>query len=84
MTEDPRKHPFSADHSISSAQEDLLGRAGFAEALASAIRGWKGDDSFVVALYGSWESASPLTTSSITRMGRKEGVNEPQEKTANG
>jgi predicted KAP-like P-loop ATPase len=56
MTNDDGKHPFSADRPISSAQEDLLGRSSFAESLASAIGGWKGKDSLVVALYGPWGS----------------------------
>ena len=56
MTEDTRKHPFSADRPITSAKEDRLGRTVFAESLASAIKGWKGNDSLVVALYGSWGS----------------------------
>ena len=50
------KHQFSADRPITSYKEDLLGRAGFAESLASAIKGWKGNDSLVIALYGSWGS----------------------------
>jgi len=49
-------HPFSADRPITSRVADQLGRSGFAESLASAIRGWKGNDSLVIALYGSWGS----------------------------
>jgi predicted KAP-like P-loop ATPase len=56
MTEDDRKHPFSADRPITSAQEDLLGRTSFAESLASGISGWKGNDSLVVSLHGPWGS----------------------------
>jgi len=56
LTEENRKHPFSADRPITSAREDLLGRTGFAESLAAAIKGWKGNDSLVIALYGSWGS----------------------------
>jgi predicted KAP-like P-loop ATPase len=50
------KHPFSADRSITSCSEDLLGRSGFAKSIAAAIKGWTGNDSLVIALYGSWGS----------------------------
>jgi len=56
MTKDDGKHPFSADRPIVSAQEDLLGRSSFAESLATAIDGWKGNDSLVLSLYGPWGS----------------------------
>jgi hypothetical protein len=48
-----KKHQFSADRPIITMAEDLLGRAPFAESRASAIKGWKGNDSLVIALYGS-------------------------------
>lgn len=51
-----QKHKFSADRPIASREEDLLGRAGFADSLASAISGWKGNESLVIALYGPWGS----------------------------
>lgn len=51
-----KKHQFSADRPIGSIEEDLLGRAPFAESLASAIKGWKGNESLVIALYGPWGS----------------------------
>ena len=50
------KHPFSVDRPITSCAEDLLGRSGFAESIAAAIKGWTGNDSLVIALYGSWGS----------------------------
>lgn len=50
------RHEFSTDKPIASTDEDLLGRAPFAESLASAIKGWRGNDSLVVALYGPWGS----------------------------
>lgn len=56
MTDNIPKHLFSADRPIASRKEDLLGRSGFAESLASAIKGWKGNDSLVLALYGPWGS----------------------------
>ena len=56
MTDTTDKHPFSADRPIASREEDLLGRSHFAESLASAIKGWKGNESLVVALHGPWGS----------------------------
>lgn len=50
------KHRFSADRPIGSREEDFLGRAPFADSLASAIKGWKGNESLVIALYGPWGS----------------------------
>jgi predicted KAP-like P-loop ATPase len=54
MADNMASHPFSADRPITSRSADLLGRGAFAESLASAIRGWKGLDSLVIALYGPW------------------------------
>lgn len=56
MTDSTSKHLFSADRPIASRKEDLLGRSGFAESLAAAIKGWKGNDSLVIAIYGPWGS----------------------------
>ena len=50
-------HPsewLSADRAIETRKEDLLGRRGFSDALADAIRGWSGRESVVLALYGAW------------------------------
>jgi predicted KAP-like P-loop ATPase len=56
MSDAAEKHPFSSDRPITSQREDRLERWRFAELLASAIKGWKGGDSLVVALYGPWGS----------------------------
>ncbi|MBI4849781.1 MAG: hypothetical protein HY808_14620 [Nitrospirae bacterium] len=56
MAEDPSTHKFLADRPIVSGKADLLGITGFAESLAGAIKGWKGKDSLVIALYGAWGS----------------------------
>lgn len=45
---------FSTDRPIERRADDRLGRRGFAEAIAAAIRGWRGRDSLVIALYGVW------------------------------
>lgn len=44
------------DRPIQKIEEDLLGRAAFAEQLAQAILQWKSDDSLTLALYGPWGS----------------------------
>jgi predicted KAP-like P-loop ATPase len=45
---------LSADRPINTDSEDRFGRTRFAKALARAIRGWTGQDSLVMALYGPW------------------------------
>jgi hypothetical protein len=45
---------FSPDAPILSGKEDLLDRANFASALARAIDGTEGADSFVVGIHGKW------------------------------
>lgn len=47
---------FETDRPIPGRESDRLGRGDFAEAVASAVRGWKGQDSLVIALYGPWGS----------------------------
>lgn len=48
------EHLFSSDRPITRLDEDKLDRRSFAEQLARAVRGWKGNDSLVIALYGPW------------------------------
>jgi len=48
------RHLFSPDRPITSREEDRLDRRAFAEEIARAVREWKGKDSLVIALYGSW------------------------------
>ncbi len=45
-------HPLSADRPIRSKSEDLVGRSTFADSLAAVVKGWIGNDSLVMALYG--------------------------------
>ncbi len=47
---------FSPDQPIHKTREDKLGRKDFAKHMAEAIRGWKGNDSLCLALYGEWGS----------------------------
>jgi len=45
---------FQADRPIQSANEDRLGRAGFAKALAEAFLTYEDKEGIVVGLYGDW------------------------------
>lgn len=45
---------FSPDRAISSANEDRLGRSGFARGVANAVAEWTGNDNLVIAVYGPW------------------------------
>jgi predicted KAP-like P-loop ATPase len=45
---------FSPERPITSRSADLLDRTPFAEQIAAAIRGWTGQDSLVLGLYGEW------------------------------
>jgi hypothetical protein len=53
------QHLFSADRPITSRDQDQLYRRTFAEELARAVRGWRGNESLVIALYGPWGSVNP-------------------------
>ena len=52
------QHLFSADRPIRSLDEDQLYRRTFAEELARAVRGWRGNRQSVIALYGPWGKAA--------------------------
>ena len=55
MTEDsPQKTRYSADRPNAPPSEDLLGRDAFSKRLAEDVRGWSGNDSLVIAIYGNW------------------------------
>lgn len=47
---------LSADRPSTDPAEDLFGHATFAKTLADAIRGYRGSDGIVLALYGPWGS----------------------------
>ncbi len=72
-----KKHQFSADRPISSIEEDLLGRAPFAKSLASAIKGWQGNESLVVAMYGPWGSGKSSVKNMVLQTLRLAETNCP-------
>ena len=47
---------MSSDKPISSKEEDLLNRSGFAQNVADVIKEWKQQRSLVIGLYGQWGS----------------------------
>lgn len=47
---------FKPDQPIRSHEEDILGRASFAQSLANAILSYKEKDSIVIGLFGAWGS----------------------------
>ncbi|MCE4072512.1 MULTISPECIES: KAP family P-loop NTPase fold protein [Pseudomonas] len=47
---------FTDDRPISTQEQDLLDRAGFAQRLALAISSWKNQESLVISLTGGWGS----------------------------
>lgn len=47
---------LSADRPSTDPKQDLFGQAPFAKTLAKAIRGYRGRDGIVLALYGPWGS----------------------------
>ena len=50
------KRMFKPDQAIRSREEDILGRASFAQSLADAILRYKEKDSIVIGLFGAWGS----------------------------
>jgi predicted KAP-like P-loop ATPase len=74
---DTSKHRFSADRPIGTRAEDLLGRAGFADSLASAIKGWKGNESLVIALYDQWGSGKSSVKNMVLQSLRSVEANSP-------
>jgi predicted KAP-like P-loop ATPase len=63
---------FNADRPIESAEQDKLGRDIFANQLAERIAAWKGQESLVVGLYGSWSSGKSSVKNLIVERLRKD------------
>ncbi len=71
------EHKYSADRPITSFTDDLLGVADFAKSLASSIKGWKGNDSLVIALYGKWGSGKTSIKNLAIEALQQESGNSP-------
>ena len=68
------KRMFKPDQPISSHEEDILGRAPFAQSLADAILRYKEKDSIVIGLFGAWGSGK--TSISNMALERIDSVSE--------
>jgi predicted KAP-like P-loop ATPase len=56
MTDETHEADDNIDRPITSRNQDRLGRAGFASAIADAIAAWTAGDSLVIGLTGPWGS----------------------------
>jgi len=65
---------FKPDQAIRSREEDILGRAPFAQSLADAILRYKEKDSIVIGLFGAWGSGK--TSISNMALERIDSVSE--------
>ena len=67
---------YKTDRAISSVDEDLLGRAPFAENLSRAVYEYQGEDSLVIGLYGRWgtgkTSIANMALSSLEELSRND------------
>ncbi|MFY4728550.1 KAP family P-loop NTPase fold protein [Nitrospira sp. BLG_2] len=52
---------ISPDRPIESLKGDRFGREAFVESIASAIRGWQGNESLIVSISGPWGSGKTST-----------------------
>lgn len=66
---------LSADRPCADPAHDLFGHAPFAQTLAHAIRGYRGSDGIVLALYGPWGSGK----STVLAFVQHELENGPEE-----
>jgi len=74
----PATRDLFVDRPISSAQEDLLGRSGFAQTLATAILAWRGDDSLTIAVSGDWGSGKTSLKNMLLERLREYGSESPE------
>jgi KAP family P-loop domain len=68
---------LSADQPISSADQDVLGRGRFVQAIVNAISAWSGRESLVMALYGPWGSGKSSIKNMVLEMLRKSPTPTP-------
>jgi predicted KAP-like P-loop ATPase len=76
MVKAQTKHSYSSDRPIISKRQDVLGRAKFAEQLASDLQTWDGNDSLVVALYGAWGSGKTSVKNMVLEANRRKRVTQ--------
>ncbi|MBM3241564.1 hypothetical protein FJZ31_35230 [Candidatus Poribacteria bacterium] len=77
----PEKPPkmYLADTPISKSEDDLLGRARFAQRLGDTIRDWNKEESLVIALYGPWGSGKTSILNLAVEQIEKTTANVPED-----
>jgi len=63
---------FSADRPVERLDDDKLQRGNFVKAIAQAITAWRGEDSLVMAIYGSWGDGKSSVKGMIADVMRKD------------
>lgn len=68
---------FGTDTPIKVKEQDLIGRASFAERLADILKSAEGSEPLVIGLYGSWESGKTSVINLVdNELSRKAGDGE--------
>lgn len=70
---------ISPDAPIQSSSQDILGRTPFAAALAKAITGVSGADSFVIAIHGKWGSGKSSVLNLVIEQLQELDKSKPEE-----
>ena len=73
------KEILSSDRPIGSIDEDLLNRSNFSTSIANAIKGWQGNDSLVIGLFGDWGSGKSSVKNMILEALEKDNSTETIE-----
>ncbi|MBM3235356.1 hypothetical protein FJZ31_03545 [Candidatus Poribacteria bacterium] len=71
---------YLADTPISKSEDDLLGRAKFAQRLGDTIRDWNKEESIVIALYGPWGSGKTSILNLAVEQIEETIANLPEDK----
>ncbi len=69
---------LSPDSPIETANEDKLGRKTFSQALAKALAGFSGQDSFVVGIHGKWGTGKSSILNLLVEQIEKDNRTRPE------
>ena len=69
---------LSPDSPIETANDDKLGRKTFAQALARALAGFSGQDSFVVGIHGKWGTGKSSILNLLVEQIEKDNGGKPE------
>jgi predicted KAP-like P-loop ATPase len=72
MAEAATPSGLSSDQPVTSMNDDLLNRGGFAIALANAVSSWRGRESLVLALYAPWGGGKTSVKNFVLECVRKQ------------